>query len=453
MDPDIRIIKDFGRLAYKDVTNIHPLGLAAVIILGVAMLTISRRWSVVPMLIIACFISSVQKIVVFGLDFNLLRIMVLFGVFRLLLKKEYVGLIWKPLDTAMVCWTISAMLIHTLQQGTFSTFVNRLGFAFDAFGMYFLFRCLIREWSDVDTVIFSVLLISIPVALAFLLENRTGRNVFSVFGGVHEITPIREGRLRCQGAFSGAILAGCFWASLMPLLAACWWKSTKDRSWAVTGLVTSSVIVVLCASSTPVMGVISGIIGGLMFLLRRQMRLVRWGVLMALIALHIVMKAPVWHLISRVRAVGGSTGHFRYALIDAAIRHFDEWAILGTKSVAHWFWGAQDVTNQYILEGLMGGILTLCLFVTVIGIAFRETGRLWRLQAEPYRLALAWAMGVSLFVHCTNFIGISYFGQIRVVWYLLLATIGSLSIPKCAVSASGTRAASTVLNNPHQQRL
>ena len=135
MDPDIRTMSEgFGGLAYKDVTNIHPLAFIAIIVLGVAMLTIPRRWSVLPMLIVACFISSVQKIVVFGLDFNLLRIMVLFGVLRLLLKKDYVGFIWKPLDTAMVLWAISAMLVYTLQQGTFSAFVNRLGFGFDAFG-------------------------------------------------------------------------------------------------------------------------------------------------------------------------------------------------------------------------------------------------------------------------------------------------------------------------------
>ncbi len=429
MEPFIRKMPEsFGGLEYKDLTNIHPLGLAAVIILGIAMLTIPRRWSVLSMLIVACFISSVQKIVVFGLDFNFLRIMVLFGIFRLLLKKEHVGFIWKPLDTAMVLWTISSMLIYTLQQGTFSAFVNRLGFGFDTFGMYFLFRCLIRDWEDVDTVVFGVLLTSIPVALAFLLENRTGRNVFSIFGGVPEITVVRFGRLRCQGAFSHPIIAGCFWASMMSLFAACWWKSINDRSWAVTGLVTSSVIVVCCASSTPVMGMLAALIGGLFFFLRHHMKLIRWGVLLTLIGLHMVMNAPVWHLICRVSAVGGSTGWHRYFLINQAINHFGEWFLLGTRSTAHWGWGLQDVTNHYILQGVRGGFLTLCLFVAVIVCAFRDVGRLWRQQVyNPRRLALSWALGVALFVHCIQFLGVSYFGQISVLWYLLLAMIGSMS--------------------------
>ena len=230
MDPDIRIMPEgFGGLEYKDVSNIHPVGLAVVLILGMAMLFLPRRWAVLPMLCIACFVPMVQKIVILELDFNFLRIMVVFGVMRLLLKNEYLSYTWIPLDTVIILWAISAILIHTLQQGTFSALVNRLGFGFDAFGMYFLFRCLIRDWIDVDRIVLGFMLISVPVAAFFLLENRTGRNVFSVFGGVPEITVVRYGRLRCQGAFSHAILAGCFWASLIPLFTARWWKSAKDR--------------------------------------------------------------------------------------------------------------------------------------------------------------------------------------------------------------------------------
>lgn len=429
MSSDIREMPEgFGGEMYKDITNIHPLGLSAVLILGMAMFFLPRRLAVLPMLCIACLVPMTQKVVIIGLDFNYLRIMVVFGVMRLLYKKEYVGFMWKPLDTVVVLWAISSMLIYTLQQGTFSAFVNRLGFGFDAFGMYFLFRCLIRSWSDVDTLIFGTLLISIVVAFFFLIEHKTGRNMFSIFGGIPEITNVRQGRLRCRGAYSHSILAGCFWASMMPLFAARWWKSSKDRFYAITGLVTSLIIVICCASSTPVMGVLSGIIGGLMCLLRHQMRLVRWLVLFTLITLHIVMTAPVWHLISRVSAVGGSTSYFRYKLIDASITHFYEWALLGTKSTAHWFWGAQDITNHYILEGVNGGFLTLGLFVAVIAVAFREVGRLWRSENQNrYRLAFSWAIGVTLFVHCVNFIGISYFGQIWILWYLLLAMIGSLS--------------------------
>lgn len=425
----------FGGVAYQNVTNIHPLAIAAVVILGIAMLIVSRRWSILPMIIIACFVPTAQKISIFDMDFNVLRIMVLFGVCRVILHKEYRGFVWKPLDTAIVLWTVSFMVIYIVQQGSFAAVVNRLGFGFDAFGMYFLFRCLIRGWQDIDRIVLGFIVIGMVVAVFFIIENRTRRNMFSVFGGVPAITMMRQGKLRCQGAFQSPIDAGCFWASLMPLMAAYWWKSDKDRVWAVMGLSAAAVIVVCSASSTPVFGVLCGLLGGLLFFYRSRMQMIFWGGVTMLIALHLVMEGPVWHLISRVSAVGGSTGYFRYLLIDQAIRHFSEWAIIGTKSTAHWFFGAQDLCNYYVYQGVLGGFLTLCLFIAVLSIAFGGVGRLWRTQVRsPYGLALAWAMGVSLFVHCASFIGIAYIGTITLPWYLLLAMIGSMATVKRGVT-------------------
>lgn len=364
------------------------------------------------------------------MDFNILRIMVLIGIMRVIIRKDYLDFLWKPLDTAILLWTISMMVVFILQQRTSSAVINRLGFGFDSLGMYFLFRCLVRNWQDVDSIVFGAIVICISVTGFFLIENQTGRNLFSIFGGLPSITIMRYGRLRCQGAFNHPIVAGCFWASLLPLFAAYWWKAVSCRIWALMGAAGAIFIVICTASSTPVLAVLCGIIGGGMFYLRYRMRAVRWVILSVLVALHMVMKGPVWHLISRISAVGGSTGYFRYKLIDSTIAHFSEWALLGTTSTAHWFWGAQDVCNYYVYQGVQGGFLTLCLFVAVIVIAFREIGKLWRSQVHyPYYLALSWAIGVSLFVHCANFIGISYIGTITVSWYLLLGIIGSMSIP------------------------
>ena len=425
-----------GDPAYAGHTTVHPLGLLAVIVLGLCVLCLPRRWSIIPFLIMACFVPSAQRIVVGGLDFNFLRIMVLFGIGRLLLKNEYLSFSWKPLDKALVLWTISSIIFYTIQMGTMSALVNRLGFAFDAFGMYFVFRCLVRDWVDVDHIILGFIFIAVPVACFFLLERSTGRNMFAVFGGVHAITVIREGHLRCQGAFSHPILAGCFWAAVMPLIAACWWKLKKGKILAIAGMIASLAIVFCCGSSTPVLGVGAAVIGGAMFHLRKQMKTVRWAVLLTLIALHMVMQAPVWHLISRISAVGGSTGWHRYNLIDQAIINFGDWWLCGCSGYTVLSWGIWkgDVTNQYILEGIHGGFVTMCLFIAIIVIAFGEVGKLWRLQTRnKYRLALSWALGVSLFAQCMMFIGVSYFGQIIIIWYLLLAMIGSLPVKQSAI--------------------
>jgi hypothetical protein len=141
------------------------------------------------------------------------------------------------------------------------------------------------------------------------------------------------------------------------------------------------------------------------------------------------MKAPVWHLISRVSAVGGSTGWHRYHLVDNAIRRFPEWAARGVVSTRHWGFGMGDVTNQYVAEGKRAGALGLLLFVILMAYAFRGVGRLWRRsRGSRYQTAMSWGLGTALFVHCGMFIGVSYFGQIWAIWYMTLAAVGSLEL-------------------------
>ena len=93
-----------------------------------------------------------------------------------------------------------------------------------------------------------------------------------------------------------------------------------------------------------------------------------------------------------------------------------------------------------------GGIVTMCLFIVTIIIAFREVGKLWRSQKQSYLSTLSWAMGVSLF-GCINYIGVAYFGQIVILRYLLLAMIGSLSVQAKTLSTSKIRLSSAILKN------
>jgi hypothetical protein len=414
---------------YYGQTTLHPFGFVAVLVLGSAMLLLPRRFAVLPMLVMACFIAPAQRLVVLTLDFNLLRIMVLFGFVRLLSRREFQGLVLRSMDCVVILWAMTNTAAYTILFATPEAFVNRLGFSFDAVGMYFLFRCLVRSWEDVDRMILGFILISIPVALFFLVEWSTGRNIFAIFGGVPAITDIREGRLRCQGAFKHPILAGCFWASLLPLMGAWWWRGAGSRWLAAVGVGSCAVIILACSSSTPVMAVIFAAIGWSLYRFRGWMRTLRWSLLGLLVLLHLLMNAPVWHLISRVNVVGGSTGWHRYNLIDKAITNVHEWWLVGIQSTAHWGYGLQDVTNQFVLEGVRGGLVTLVLFVLLIAVAIKRVGRVREAaEAAPtiYPRMLAWGLGVCLFVHITSFMAVSYFGQIIVVWYLTLGTIGGL---------------------------
>ncbi len=113
--------------------------------------------------------------------------------------------------------------------------------------------------------------------------------------------------------------------------------------------------------------------------------------------------------------------------------------LLGVNSTAHWFWGGQDTTNNYVVQGVNGGLLTLVLFLNLLAVAFGGIGRAWRcVESESSSLALAWGLGVSLLVHCFNFFGVAYFGTIWGPWYLTLGIIGSLSPAKSAGTRSNS---------------
>jgi len=104
-----------------------------------------------------------------------------------------------------------------------------------------------------------------------------------------------------------------------------------------------------------------------------------------------------------------------------------------SRSTADWGPGLKDVTNYYIMAGVDGGIMLLLLMLVVIGFAFAYAGRACRKAQNRPDQIMAYMLGVSLFVHCVNFISVTYFGQIIMVWSLTLAMIGSMAPGKKAL--------------------
>jgi hypothetical protein len=437
---------------YFGQTTLDPLGLVAIVFLGLAMLVVSRKYATWPMLIMACFVPPAQRVAVFALNFDLLRIIVLFGSIRIFLRAEWRGFHWNVLDYMVVAWCLYSLVTFSILFMSPEAIKYKLGFSYDVLGMYYLFRILIRDWCDIDEICRALIILSLPVLAAFLLEHSTGRNVFAALGGVPAITDIREGRLRCQGAFAHPILAGCFWASAMPLLVAQWWRQRIPRWLTMTGVVASGGIVLLCASSTPVSTMIIGIPAMVMFLWKRHLKVVLWGIVTMVLMLQLVMQHPIWWLVTYVNIVGGSTAWFRYILMQSAFDHMHEWWLIGSNlGTAHWGEGLVDVTNYYIVQGLHGGLLLLTLFFGMFVVGFVVIMRVVR-RADSFRgrAIMGWAIGVALLMHAANFIGVSYFGQIQVIWYMQLAMIGSLGVLHS--SSLGKRGAtkSTLAYHPQQ---
>jgi hypothetical protein len=221
-------------------------------------------------------------------------------------------------------------------------------------------------------------------------------------------------------------MLGLFWANLVPIFIA---YAITNRSKAIlwwVATVACVLIVIATASSTPIATLFLILLLLPLFPLRCFGKEVILGVFGITLTLHAIMEQPIWHLIGRIRIIPGSTGFHRVRLINAAIKHFDEWAFLGTRATGHWGFGLNDITNNYIRQGLDGGLITLVLFVVILIIAIWACGKYSLLNVSKTKQWLGWAFCVSVMGHCISFQGVSYFGKIHMILYLTFATVGMI---------------------------
>lgn len=400
---------------------ITPVTIAFTVALSLAVLFVPKKYFLLPYLVAACFVPADQRIYIFTLDFTVLRILVVVGFLRVICDGDSSSLRFNSFDKLLVAWAISSAVIYILRWGTFAAVINRSGVLFDILGLYWLFRKSITRFEDIRQVGRILAVCSLVLVVLVALEWTTGENPFAVMGRVQ--TVMRDGEYRCQASFPHSIMLGLFWATSIPFFVGLW-KTGERRSLYGAAIAASVFIIIATRSSTPLLTMLVIFAMLPLFRYRQYGRQAAWGLLAMLVALHIVMNAPVWHLIARVNMIGGSTGWHRYHLINQAITHFSEWMILGTRSTGHWGWGLEDLTNQYVLEGVRGGLLGLVLFVVLLGRAVARVGAASLRRISGEHQWLLWGICVSILGHCISFFGVSYFGQIILLLYLTFAIVG-----------------------------
>jgi hypothetical protein len=380
-----------------------------------------RKYFLFPFILAACLIPSSQRIILAGLDFTPLRFCVLFGVLRMMSRGETVSLKFNTIDKLIFLWSISGAIVYVIQWNTFTAVVYKSGVLFDCLGLYWIFRQTIRSWSILDLVIKILAIFSFISAAIMLYEWLNQTSLFAFLG--RDLSYYHHGRFRCAGPFTHFIIMGLFWATITPLLIP--YVVIKRQTIFHLAAVISCVICVLCSSSsTSYMALIAIAVSFSIYKFRCHGKYLFWASFIVLCGLQLVMKAPVWHLISRVNIFSGSTGWHRYNLIDQTISHFDEWFLIGCQGVAHWGIHAGDITNQFILEGVRGGLVTLVIFIILIYHLVKIPCLLSLKTQSKYVKWLSWGVCVSVLGHIVSFFGVSYFGQIMMLLYLIFAIVG-----------------------------
>jgi hypothetical protein len=418
-------------------TTSHFTAVALILlVLGVLLVVLlPRKRILVPFFMIGLLIPGSQVLVMPGMHLAVFRILLLAIWIRIVVRKwvlrtDAYTIRLNALDKVFVAWALVSAVMYSLLWFDIGAVINRLGFLSVALGVYFMLRYLIRGREDVVFTIRALVLALIPLAIAMVYEHITGENLVALFlGAGHQFAEIRNERIRAQGPFAHSIIAGTVGGVLLPLFVGLWAEGKGNRLRAATGIVSSGLMVLASSSSTPLMTAVSAVVGFCFWPLRKRMRPLRWGFLMSLGVLQLVMKAPVWFLINRVSGFIGGTGWHRAELVDQFIWRFPEWALIGTRNNATWGLDMWDAINAFVRAGVEGGLLTFILFVSVVVIGYKFIGRARAVaeQRDPSQEFFVWSVGVSLFCNTVAFFGIIYFDQSVITWYALLVMISVLA--------------------------
>jgi hypothetical protein len=401
---------------------IYPSTAIFTVILAILTFVLPKRYFIASLIIGVCFIPFDQRIIIVDLDFTPLRILVVFAALRMFFRREQISIRWNLFDKMVFGWAICGTVVYIIQRADTGAVINRSGVLFDIIGLYWLFRQNLRSWENVRFVVKVLSISALISALLVIVERVTQYNPFILFGTV--ATGFHRGRYRCRGSFEHAIILGLFWANLVPIFVGYAMANGSKRFYWWTVTAACILIVFATGSSTPITTLFWILLLLSLFRYRHYGRQMAFGFLGTILALHIVMSKPVWHLISRIRIISGSTGWYRYHLIDQAIKHFGEWALLGTRSTAHW--GLVDITNNYIRQGINGGFVTLLILIIILVMAVKTCGRYSLLNLSRGKQWLGWAFCVSVLGHAMSFFGVSYFGKIPMLLYLTFAIVGMI---------------------------
>lgn len=408
--------------------------IAFLVAVSAALLLLPRRWAPLPLLVGACYMTLGQSVELGPFRFTVIRILILVGVMRVIVRGERPAGGFARMDWLMLCWAAWALFSSAFHKIPSETLVNHLGMVYSVLGVFFLIRCFCQSAEDAVGMVGWTAIILVPVALEMLFEQATHRNLFAVFGGVEETPAIRNDRLRSQGPFAHAILAGTVGAVCAPLMIGIWRKHPLA---ARIGLAACLLMVVTSASSGPLLSLIVGAVALLLWRWRHLTRQMWIAAIVGYILLDVVMKAPAYYLIARVDVVGGSTGYHRAALIQSSIEHLDEWWFAGTDYTRHWMpdgvpWSEDhaDITNYYLGMGVKGGLPLMLLFILILWTGFRNLGETlrWQTDAPVEDQFFVWALGACLLAHAATAISVAYFDQSVIFIYLALALTTSLAV-------------------------
>jgi hypothetical protein len=406
-----------------------------------------RNKAIVPFLLAFFNTPSAQVILIGPLHFPILRILILAGMIRRMIsgnrdrQGKYPGG-FNRIDAVTILWTISSFVVISLQWMELQPIIKFTGDLMDSLCGYLVVRFLIPDRDSIRRTIKTLGLVCLIQGACMVSEQFTQHNLFAAFGANEPA--FRDGHIRSEGAL-GTLFGGTFAGVIIPLFV---WlrKEQRGAKSAAIALIGATAVVFASHASTSVLAYAAGLLGLAFWPLRRQMRMVRWGIVATLVALHLVMHGPVWSLIEKVDVTGGSSSYHRYMLVDNCIRHFGDWWLLGYRYYGKWGFDMWDLCNQFVAVALTGGLVSLVLFVMVysrsLGLIGKTRRRVEGNRSEEW---LLWCLGSTVFANIVASFGINYMIQLQMLLFPLLACISVIAATAAVPVRAKAKAAGEVL--------
>jgi hypothetical protein len=440
MDPNIQRFGGGG-----NVTVLHPVVLVLALLVTALIVVLPRRYVVLPVIIATFLIPIGQEIYLAGVHLYIIRLLVLVAFIRAMAlsapyqTSRYAGG-WNSIDTAFTCYVVISAVATIVLYYNVEAVINQVGYLWDYLLGYLLLRSLIRNANDAVLIIKCFAGLMVVLSIAMLIEQIKVVNVFGLLGGINATPELRDGKIRSQAVFQHPLTAGTFASIAVPLFFILW-NESDAKLLASAGIVAATVMTITTQTSTCLLTYMAGILAVFAWPLRNKMKMVRITAVGTLVGLHLLMKAPVWFIISRIDLTGSSSSYHRAELIDQFVNHFGNWWLCGTKDSAKWGWSMWDVQNMYVSSGETGGLAALIAFALVISRCFSKVGRARSTARSTKQEWFLWLLGAALFANAVAFFGVNYFDQLRMAWFALISTICA-----CTVSTQSHKRSSRPTN-------
>src|SRR4030067_2891151 len=128
----------------------NPTIIVLAVMSFILIMLINIKYSMILITFVSLMIPIDQRVQVFSFYFNFFRLLIFAGWIKVILNKNIKIGEFKKTDKLIIYWVIVSCITFIInQQYKIGTFKNQLGYAYNALGVYFLYRIFIKKNEDV----------------------------------------------------------------------------------------------------------------------------------------------------------------------------------------------------------------------------------------------------------------------------------------------------------------